>query len=265
MCVCTPRDDINAPAVEFVERDMMRLSPLSYQRTYKYQAMARGAVFLPPHNPLFALPTAPTLALTRRLTRARPAKRSASVVVTTTDSYYPDVIEYPPSLLLPELLYTTGKEGPSFPDLESPVTPTLPPERPPLQHSPSSNLVARWNRVDVRDSVLIAELEELRRSVELADGDLQSADDHRLVSESWCNSCTCGSSSEDNDLRWRKAQKSAFCRRELIKTELTYLEGILQLENKDVSWPTNQLQVDVLTLHSADRSHPLSSWLTFRL
>lgn len=89
--------------------------------------------------------------------------------------------------------------------------------------------------MDVPDSVLIAELEELRRSVELADGNLQAADDHGLISESWCNSCACGSPPEDSDQRWRKAQKSAFCRRELIKTELTYLEGIIQLESENVS------------------------------
>ena len=95
--------------------------------------------------------------------------------------------------------------------------------------------MTRWNRVDVPDSVLIAELEELRRNVELANGNLNPSDDHCLLSNSRCNSCTYGSPSEDDDRRWRKAQKSAFCRRELIKTELTYLEGILQLENKDVS------------------------------
>jgi len=88
--------------------------------------------------------------------------------------------------------------------------------------------------VDVADSVLIAELEELRRNVELANGNSPSGD-HGLVSDSRCNSCTHGSSSQADDRRWRKAQKSAFCRRELIKTELTYLEGILQLENKKVS------------------------------
>ena len=88
--------------------------------------------------------------------------------------------------------------------------------------------------MDVADSALIAELEELRRNVELANGNLPS-DDHGLVSDSRCNSCPYGSSSQGDDRRWRKAQKSAFCRRELIKTELTYLEGILQLENKNVS------------------------------
>lgn len=82
------------------------------------------------------------------------------------------------------------------------------------------------------DSVLIAELEELRRNVELANGNPSS---DTLVSDSRCNSCTYGSPSSDDDGRWRKAQKSAFCRRELIKTELNYLEGTLQLENKDVS------------------------------
>jgi hypothetical protein len=88
--------------------------------------------------------------------------------------------------------------------------------------------------VDVPDSVLIAELEELRRTVELANGNSPS-DDHGLVSNSRCNSCACGSPSTDDDRRWRKAQKSAFCRRELIKTELTYLEGVLQLEDGNVS------------------------------
>jgi len=77
---------------------------------------------------------------------------------------------------------------------------------------------------------LIAELEELRRSIELANGNSSS---DGLVSDTRCNSCTYGSSSSDDDRRWRKAQKSAFGRRELIKTELNYLEGLLQLENKD--------------------------------
>jgi hypothetical protein len=88
--------------------------------------------------------------------------------------------------------------------------------------------------VDVPDSVLIAELEELRRNVEFANG-YSPSDDHGLVSDSRCNSCTYGAPTQDDDRRWKKTQKSAFCRRELIKTELTYLEGILQLENKNVS------------------------------
>ena len=159
-------------------------------------------------------------------------------VVATTVEPYPDSVEYVPFLLLPELPYTiTAKEDPYFPDLEHllvPLSSPLPSERPPLRRSPTSNLMTRWNRVDVRDSVLIAELGELRRNVELANGYLQSDDDHRLVSEPRCNSCIYGSSSDGDDQRWRKAEKSAFCRRELIKTELTYLEGILQLENKNV-------------------------------
>jgi len=98
--------------------------------------------------------------------------------------------------------------------------------------------------VDVPDSVLIAELEELRRNVELTNGNSPS-DDHGLVSDSRCNSCTYRSPSPDGDGRWRKAQRSAFCRRELIKTELTYLEGILQLENKNVSEFTNQIEAGI--------------------
>lgn len=86
--------------------------------------------------------------------------------------------------------------------------------------------------MDVSDSVLIAELEVLRRNVELANANPSS---DGLVSDTRCNSCAYGSSSSDDDRRWRKAQKSAFGRRELIKTELNYLEGLLQLENKDVS------------------------------
>ena len=189
----------------------------------------------PPHCPL-----PPTLALTRRLTKARwarSAKPPTSVVVATVDSY-PDAVKYEPVLPLPTLPYTiAAKEDTYFPDLEPlPIPPSSSPpsERPPLRRSSTSNLMTRWNRVDVRDSVLIAELEELRRNVELANGGIQSDDDHGLVSEPWCNSCIYGSFSGDDDQRWRKAEKSAFCRRELIKTELTYLEGILQLENKNV-------------------------------
>lgn len=97
--------------------------------------------------------------------------------------------------------------------------------------------------MDVPDSVLIAELEELRRNVELANGNSPSEDHaHGLVSDSRCNSCPYPSSSPDDDRKWKKAQKSAFCRRELIKTELTYLEGILRLENKNVSELTSKLQ-----------------------
>ena len=162
------------------------------------------------------------------------------VLATTVDSSS-DTDGYDSPLLLPELPYTTtAKADPYFHDPESPIVPQprpLPSERPPLQRSPSSNLMTRWNRVDVRDSVLIAELGELRMSVELANGNLQPDDDHGLVSEPWCDCCiyrSHRSSSEDDDQRWRRAQKSAFCRRELIKTELTYLEGILQLENKNV-------------------------------
>ena len=152
---------------------------------------------------------------------------------------YPEVVGCASPLPLDEPLYTTTAEkGPYFSDLESLVIPSskpLPLRRPTLQRGPSSNLVTRWNRVDVPDSVLIAELEELKRNVEVASGNSPS-DDHCLVSDSRCNSCIYyGSSSQDDDRRWRKAQKSAFCRRELIKTELTYLEGILQLENKNVS------------------------------
>jgi len=72
----------------------------------------------------------------------------------------------------------------------------------------------------------------LRRNVELANIDSPS-DDHGLISNYRCNSCPCGTPSEDDDRKWKKTQKSAFGRRELIKTELTYLEGILQLENKN--------------------------------
>jgi hypothetical protein len=158
--------------------------------------------------------------------------------VTMTVDTYPDIVRCESPIPLDESPYTTtaGKD-PYLSHLGSPIIPPskpLPLKRPPLQREPSSNLVTRWNRVDVPDSVLIAELEELKRNVELTNGDLPS-DDHGLVSDSRCNSCTYGSSSQDDDRKWRKAQKSAFCRRELIKTELTYLEGILQLENKEVS------------------------------
>jgi len=114
---------------------------------------------------------------------------------------------------------------------EPPVTPPAKSlQRPPVQRGPSSNLVTRWNRVDVPDSVLIAELEELRRNVELANGNSPSDES---IPDFQCNSCPYGFPSKDDDRRWKKAQKSAFCRRELIKTELTYLEGVLQLENKN--------------------------------
>ena len=139
---------------------------------------------------------------------------------------------------LDEPPYTTPAEkNPCFSHIKPPVTSstkTSSQQRPSIQRGPSSNLVTRWNRVDVPDSVLIAELEELRRNVELANGNFPS-DDHGLVSDFRCNSCTYGSSSQDDERRWKKTQKSAFCRRELIKTELTYLEGVLQLENKNVS------------------------------
>ena len=163
----------------------------------------------------------------------------ATPSIPTAVDTYPDVVKCASPIPLDEPPYTiTAERNPYVSDLESLIVPpskTLPPKRPLLPQRLSSNLVTRWNRVDVPDSVLIAELGELRKSVELANGDLQSGDGHGLVSESWCNSCTYGSSPEDGDQRWRKAQKSAFCRRELIKTELSYLEGILQLENKDVS------------------------------
>lgn len=89
--------------------------------------------------------------------------------------------------------------------------------------------------MDVPDSVLIAELEELRKSVEFANGNSPGSDDHGLISDSRCKACAYGAPAQDDDRRWKKARKSAFCRRELIKTELTYLEGVLQLENKNVS------------------------------
>ena len=219
-----------------------------------------------PHKHSLALPTAislPTLASpTRKLTGVRgtrPAKPSTSTAgtkdstptVTMTVDIYPDIVKCASPVPLDESSYTTAAEkNPYFPHLEPldiPPSKTLPLQRPTLQRGPSSNLVTRWNRVDVPDSVLIAELEELRRSVELANGNSPS-DDHYLVSDSRCNSCTYGSSSPDDDRRWRKAQKSAFCRRELIKTELTYLEGILQLENKDASEFTNLSQFEMLIL-----------------
>ena len=186
---------------------------------------------------------------------------------------YPDIIECASPIPLDEPPYITAveKDGSYIPHLEPLIIPspkTLPSKRPPLQRGASPNLMARWSRVDVPDSVLIAELEELKRNVELANGNLPSDDHaHALISDSRCNSCTYrpSSTSQDDDRRWREAQRSAFCRRELIKTELTYLEGILQLENGNVSQPTNQLRVEMLIPHSADHSHPLSSWLTFRL
>jgi len=119
--------------------------------------------------------------------------------------------------------------------------------------------VTRWNRVDVPDSVLIAELEELRRNVELANGNSSS---DGLVSDARCNSCTYGSSSSDDDRRWRKAQKSAFCRRELIKTELNYLEGLLQLENKDRRSRPPALLLAYLPALTATSCHLLDRFLS---
>ena len=120
--------------------------------------------------------------------------------------------------------------------------------------------MTRWNRVDVPDSILIAELEELRRNVELANGNPSS---DTLVSGSRCNSCTYGSSSPDDDRRWKKAQKSAFCRRELIKTELNYLEGILQLENKDVSEYRNFFRSQCSLYLTQRRSRPPALLLAY--
>jgi len=138
---------------------------------------------------------------------------------------------------LDEPPYTTpAEQNPCFSHIKSSITSlteSSSQQRPPIQRGPSSNLITRWNRVDVPDSVLIAELEELKKNVELTNGNFPS-EDHGLVSDSWCNSCTYGSSPQDDERRWKKTQKSAFCRRELIKTELTYLEGVLQLENKNV-------------------------------
>ena len=156
----------------------------------------------------------------------------------TVDSY-PDITARASSIPLHEssCITVVGK-SPYLAHLEplsTPPTSSPLPQRPPLRRGSSSNLVTRWNRVDVPDSVLIAELEELRRNVELANGKSPS-DDHGLLSDFRCNSCVYyGSPSQDDDQRWRSAQKSAFCRRELIKTELTYLEGILQLESNSVS------------------------------
>jgi len=176
------------------------------------------------------------------------AQRSISTVTMIVDTS-PDVVRCVSPIPLDKPPYTTTAENDHlyFSHLESLIV--LSPEilqskRPSLQRGPSSNLVARWNRVDVPDSVLIAELEELRRNVELTNGNSPS-DDHGLVSDSRCNSCTYRSPSPDGDGRWRKAQRSAFCRRELIKTELTYLEGILQLENKNVSEFTNQIEAEI--------------------
>lgn len=168
--------------------------------------------------------------------------------MTMTVDTYPDIVRCVSPVPMDGPLYTTPVVTdpylPHFEPLVIPPSKTLPPQRPTLQRGPSSNLVTRWNRVDVPDSVLIAELEELRRNVELANGNSPSEDHaHGLVSDSRCNSCPYPSSSPDDDRRWRNAQKSAFCRRELIKTELTYLEGILQLENKDVSDFKNQFQL----------------------
>ena len=174
--------------------------------------------------------------------RPRPAKPSTSTIrtkeststaVMTVDTYT-DIIRCPSPIPLDKPPYTIPAEKDScLPHLEPPVTPpTKSLQRPPIKRGPSSNLMTRWNRVDVPDSVLIAELEELRRIVELAN-DESPADNHGF--DFRCNSCTWGSPSQDDDRRWKKAQKSAFCRRELIKTELTYLEAVLQLENKTVS------------------------------
>ena len=166
-------------------------------------------------------------------------KESISTAVMTVDTHT-GVVRCASPTPLDEPPYTTAPEqNPCFPHPYPPVPPPLLQQRPLIQRRPSSGLVTRWNRVDVPDSVLIAELEELRRNFELA-GDSSPSDYHGLVSDSRCNSCTCGSPSQDDDRRWKKTQKSAFCRRELIKTELTYLEGVLQLENKNVSGLTDQ-------------------------
>ena len=184
---------------------------------------------------------------TRRLTevrRAHPAKpptpttsikRPMPTVVTAVDAYA-GVVRCPSPIPLDEPPYTTLKEENScLSRFEPPVAPpTKPSKRPPIQRGPSSNLVTRWSRVDVPDSVLISELEELRRNVELTNENSPS-DDHGSTPDFRCNSCIYGPPSQDDDRKWKKAQRSAFCRRELIKTELTYLEGVLQLENKNVS------------------------------
>lgn len=174
-------------------------------------------------------------------------------------------VRCPSPIPLDEPAYTIAtEENPCFPRPEPPVSPpTNSPlqRRPPIQRGTSSNLVTRWNRVDVPDSVLIAELEELRRNVELAN-DNSPSDDHGLVSDSRCNSCTHVSSSQDDEWRWKKAQKSAFCRRELIKTELTYLEGILQLENENCRSPPPALLLAYLPTLTAASCQLLDHFLS---
>lgn len=176
---------------------------------------------------------------------------SVSTIVMTADAYS-GVVRCPSPIPLDEPQYYTPptEKNSRFSRLGPPVTPPRKSSlRPPIQRRTSSNLVTRWNRVDVPDSVLIAELEELRRNVELAN-DNSPSDDHGLISNYRCNSCPCGTPSQDDDRKWKKTQKSAFGRRELIKTELTYLEGILQLDNKNVSKLVNYFQAEMLILFS---------------
>lgn len=84
--------------------------------------------------------------------------------------------------------------------------------------------------MDVSDAALIARLDEIRSNsegsvepnVNIDDEEEQEVvpSDHHFL---------------EDDRTWNKARRALFCCREIIRTELSYMEGLLQLENSEVS------------------------------
>lgn len=90
--------------------------------------------------------------------------------------------------------------------------------------------------MDVSDDVLIAHLEALRQNMEVTrQHEPDATAEIEMAEEDGAPSVV--QSAEDDDQKWKKARTTLFCCRELIRTELSYLEGLLQLENGETTTP----------------------------
>lgn len=85
--------------------------------------------------------------------------------------------------------------------------------------------------MDVADDVLVARLEELRNN---SKDFLQPGVDVTEEMEDYEDESSKRIFLEDEDRSFKRARNTLFCCRELIRTELSYLEGLLQLENGEV-------------------------------
>jgi hypothetical protein len=163
-----------------------------------------------------------------------------------------------PDILPPPLYHDSDRLQPHRESITTPVFNEQPLPVPQWPRLPAwengGDLINRWSRMDVSDDILIAELEKLRRNKRhYIQPDAGISDESKLTPpqhEEHSHVLDYSSDPhwpEEEDRRWKKARKAIFCCRELIRTELNYLEGLLQLENGEVRAAYRHYQPPLLT------------------